>query len=306
MSFPAFILILASVLLHAGWHFISKSQRPAMAFFLLISFGGLMTALPFALASGVSLSGLPGRFWIWLAIGAVSGSICNIGLSFAYRLSEVSLAYPMARALPVLFTAGIMGLVGRFIGAGVTPLGWLGSTGMVVIFFGCLIMPQDRLDGIHPRKLLRDRAFPWILMAAIGTTGYTITDKFGVDLMIRYGGGRNTFLSTCAYAAIRESILFLFLLNNVNIFPHERMHLNRDMLKHWLGYVAGVMATSAYILVLLAMHFVTNVSYVQAFRQMSLPAGAFLGIIILKEKASVPKFVGLALIVAGLVATALC
>ena len=62
------------------------------------------------------------------------------------------------------------------------------------------------------------------------------------------------------------------------------------------------MATSAYVLVLLAMHFVTNVSYVQAFRQMSLPLGAFLGIVFLKEKTSGPKLVGLALIVGGLVA----
>ena len=64
------------------------------------------------------------------------------------------------------------------------------------------------------------------------------------------------------------------------------------------------MATSAYILVLLAMHFVTNVSYVQAFRQMSLPLGAFLGIAFLKEKATSPKLAGLTLIVGGLIAVA--
>ena len=223
MTLLAFVLILASVILHAGWHFISKSQNPVMAFFLLVSVGGFMTALPFALCSGVSLSGLPAEFWVFLVIGGISGSVCNIGLSFAYRLSDVSLAYPLARALPVLLTAGVTGVIGYFSGAGITPLGWIGTAGMIIIFIGCLMMPLDHFHGMHPRNYLRNKALPWILMAAAGTTGYTVMDKFGVDLMIRYGGPRNTFYGACAYAAVRECFLFAFLILNVNIFPHERV-----------------------------------------------------------------------------------
>ena len=223
MTFLAFVLILSSVILHAGWHFISKSQHPVMAFFLLVSFGGFMTALPFALCSGVSLAALPAVFWIFLVIGGISGAVCNIGLSFAYRLSNVSLAYPMARALPVLLTAGATGLIGQFTGAGITPLGWLGSVGMVVIFLGCVMMPLESFHGLHPRNYLRNKALPWILMAAAGTTGYTVMDKFGVDLMIRYGGAHNAFYGACAYAAVRECVLFAFLVASVNAIPHERV-----------------------------------------------------------------------------------
>ena len=50
---------------------------------------------------------------------------------------------------------------------------------------------------------------------------------------------------------------------------------------------------------MLAMLHVTNVSYLQAFRQMSLPVGFFAGLLILKEKGSAPKYIGMALIFAA-------
>ena len=54
-------------------------------------------------------------------------------------------------------------------------------------------------------------------------------------------------------------------------------------------------------LVLAAMTKVTQLSFLQAFRQMSLPIGLLLGIIILKEPAHRPKIAGITLIVTGLV-----
>ena len=61
------------------------------------------------------------------------------------------------------------------------------------------------------------------------------------------------------------------------------------------------MMTGAYGLVLLAMAFVTNVSYVSAFRQISLPIGVFLGMIVHHEPRYLPRLTGLAIILAGLV-----
>ena len=53
------------------------------------------------------------------------------------------------------------------------------------------------------------------------------------------------------------------------------------------------------------MGFVTNVSFVQAFRQLSLPLGVFAGIVFLKESPAKPKLLGVALIVLGLILTVL-
>jgi uncharacterized membrane protein len=48
---------------------------------------------------------------------------------------------------------------------------------------------------------------------------------------------------------------------------------------------------------------VENVSYLQAFRQLSLPLGVAMGIVFLHEKFTLPKVIGVLMIVAGLIMT---
>lgn len=144
MTLTAFLLILFSVLLHAGWHFISKSRKPAPAFFLVLSGAGMLLTLPFFLCSGVRLDALPLQFYLMVLGGGMSGMVCDLGLSMAYRRADVSLAYPLARALPVLLTAGVT----LALGLG-TPPGYVALGGMAVIFCGCLLMPLKRLNEMH-------------------------------------------------------------------------------------------------------------------------------------------------------------
>jgi len=59
------------------------------------------------------------------------------------------------------------------------------------------------------------------------------------------------------------------------------------------------------VLILLAMGLVSNVSYVQAFRQMSLPLGVLLGVLFLHERPGPPRLAGIALVVFGLLLAAL-
>jgi uncharacterized membrane protein len=79
----------------------------------------------------------------------------------------------------------------------------------------------------------------------------------------------------------------------------------RNIYKSWSPYVVGIFSASAYVLILLAMKYVTNVSYIQAFRQMSLPLGVVAGVFILKERCSIPKLIGLILVVGGLIMTSI-
>ena len=57
------------------------------------------------------------------------------------------------------------------------------------------------------------------------------------------------------------------------------------------------------MLVLLAMNYVSNVSYVQAFRQLGLVIGMLEGFFILKERCTLTRILGIVLIVSGLVMT---
>ena len=65
--------------------------------------------------------------------------------------------------------------------------------------------------------------------------------------------------------------------------------------------LAGIFASLSYVLVLIAMNYVTNVSFVQAFRQMGLVFAMLAGFFILKERCTLPKLIGCALIIAGLI-----
>ncbi|MBS1371764.1 MAG: hypothetical protein HPZ91_17605 [Lentisphaeria bacterium] len=64
-------------------------------------------------------------------------------------------------------------------------------------------------------------------------------------------------------------------------------------------------ASGCCILILLSMRFGTNVSCVQAFRQLSLPFGVLTGLLILKEPRYPVKLCGVVLVGVGLVIVSL-
>ena len=88
--------------------------------------------------------------------------------------------------------------------------------------------------------------------------------------------------------------------------PGQRRHFGEIWREcRWMPPIAGICGSFTYLLVLSAMIFVSNVSFVQVFRQFGLLIGMLAGIIILKEKGSLPKYVGTALIIIGLILSVL-
>ena len=69
--------------------------------------------------------------------------------------------------------------------------------------------------------------------------------------------------------------------------------------------LAGLAIQITYGIVLISMAFVNNVSYVVGFRQLSIPLGAALGILVLKEKLYPPKLAGVIVMFMGLILLAL-
>lgn len=298
MTPTAFLLILLSLLLHSLWHFLCKSSRKAsMTFFALFSTALLLTVFSIGVWSGV-LFQVPWRVFRYAMLGAAFGVAGEAGLILAYRTSDISLVYPMATALPVLLTL----LVTRLCGWG-EPLSAAATAGMVVIFCGCLAMS---LSGGEPRHSLRRKfatmrkGLLGILITAVSTTGYTVFDSFGVRNIMELGG--DPVLSAAAYSTCRESVAMvsLWLIVGVNCRRERGREELQTLRRSAAPYLAGVFAALSYLLVLVAMLHVTNVSFVQAFRQLSLPVSAALGFLILKEKPSTLRLGALALILAGL------
>ena len=64
--------------------------------------------------------------------------------------------------------------------------------------------------------------------------------------------------------------------------------------------ITGIGIYLTYGLVLASMNFVTNVSYVAAFRQLSIPLGAIFGMALLREPCYSTKMFGVTTIIIGL------
>ena len=305
MTLFAFNLIFLSILMHSLWHFLCKSSgKASIAFFALFSTSLFITIFPLAFSSGL-LGTVPFSIVKFAIIGGLSGVFCDIGLIMAYRNCDISLAYPMARALPVFFTM----LATSLFGWGKT-LTILAIIGMIVIFAGCLVMafsngPKDTAMKDKLKSL--KKGLIGILIAALGTTSYTIVDKFGVDAMVNFAPNTTKLQAAGTYSCIREffAMTTMWLLVLIRKAQGEEKGYLRDLMKHYHPYLAGFFAALAYVLILVAMNSVTNVSFVQAFRQLSLPFSAFLGFLILKEKITPIRWIALILIMLGLVLSVL-
>ena len=99
-------------------------------------------------------------------------------------------------------------------------------------------------------------------------------------------------------------VVFLLILTSISKTDRtEFFRLVREKKKETL--FCGSLCLLGYFLILCAMNFATNVSYINAFRQLSLPLGALIAIKTLSEKASRPKIIGLAVLTIALIVLAI-
>ena len=146
----------------------------------------------------------------------------------------------------------------------------------------------------------------FIIIVACGTTGYTIFDSQAQGVLRQIYTDAAKPLISLFYYSTRGICLTTPLLLASYLLRGEKSNLkNISAPKQWMAFAAGAFASLTYVTVLLAMNYVTNVSYVQVFRQLGLIFSLLGGIIILKERCSDPKITGTLLIIAELVITVL-
>jgi drug/metabolite transporter (DMT)-like permease len=177
---------------------------------------------------------------------------------------------------------------------------------MIVIFAGCVIMAfsNNVKDKTWREKLsFLKKGLPGIMIAAVGTTLYTIVDSYGVRGIMEFAPDQNKLLLAGTYSCIRESSVVVLMWGCVGLCSLRKKEPGAlsSLLRSYHSYLAGAMAALAYVLILLAMNYVTNVSFVQAFRQLSLPIGMLMGYFLLKEKVTLNRWIALILIMTGLI-----
>ena len=278
-------LVIASTFMHAGWNLLARYSGSEGAFYKRML--GIMLIVGFlpAVISEVVTGSITRLAWICVIGSATSAAFYLFGLARAFELSDFTIVYPVARALPVIIIAIIDVQRGRHL----SPLGWVG---ILLVVIGSVLIPQRRFGDFQLRNYL-NIAVLWMIVAALGTVGYSVLDKIAAEVV----------QSGPATAARYGYFYFAF-----SFFPY--MLLMRSVKgEHGTGNnhswgLAGIGAAlqfGAYWLILWAFQLSQVTSYIVAFRQFSIVIGAVLGFLIFKEQGVYVRITGAILITAGLI-----
>ena len=297
MTAVAILLVTISAFAHAFWNLLGKRQNPSTAFFFIASALAALCLSPLLFIYHDVFALIPARVWLWVGLTSLFEAIYYIGLAGAYRHGDLSVAYPIARALPVILVAILTAILSLG-----DPLSLLGVIGILLVAMGCLLLPLRDLRRIHIDQTL---LICCLLagLAAIGTTGYTLVDNQAlVDLRSAPGIGLSRIETAFVYLAISSIAITLATGIYILASEFERVELGKSwQTNKKMAFVTGLLIVGTYGLVLAAMEYAENVSYIAAFRQFSIPLGAILGLLVQREPAYPTKIASIGVIFVGLV-----
>ncbi len=291
----ALLLILCSAVIHGGWNYLGKKSRPSGPLFLAGNLVGSLCPLPVLLYHIPKIPVILAELWPLLLASGCATAFYYRSLAAAYNAGDLSLAYPLSRSSP-LFIVAFMLLLGRG-----SEISTACLVGIVLVVLGCVLLPMRNLTDLRGSHYLSP-VFLAALGAALATTGYSIADEQALRLL--GSGTLGTFsnleaslvysalwgISSCAW----QASTVLAQKPEWKTFLEIARHRRGTFIPLGLGINLG------YLLILAAMTYSRNVSYVVAFRQISIPLGALLGVLWLKEPLPFPKATGLIILLIGL------
>lgn len=290
----ALLLVLISAILHAGWNLLGKHAYPSTAFFLVANALGSLCLMPGLFLYGHVLPLFPKPVWLLVSLTGFFQAVYFWALAAAYRAGDMSIAYPLARSSPVIIVTIATVLLGRS-----DRLSAQSILGIFLVVGGSLILPMRRFNDFRLRNY-SNLSCLFALGAAFATTGYSLID----DAALRQAraavsiGATAVTLVYAFFEGFATSLWMALLL----FAEKDRPSLGRVIRQNpYQAALTGIGMYLTYTLVLLSMAFVSDISYVVAFRQLSIPVGVILGVAVLKEPSYLPKFAGVFIMFAGLV-----
>lgn len=294
MSPEALILVLISACLHAGWNLIGKQQSPSQAFFMISTLFGVLLFSPWLLLNPVALPAWNHPFWLWLVLSGFFQAIYLTGLARAYKSGDLSVSYPLARALPVVLVPLCYSFSeqGSQIDRGHFPA-------LILIVLGALMLPLNRLRDWHWRAYLQPSIL-FVLLAAVGTTGYSLVDAHGITIL-QQDAGMNPYQAGASYVLLQGVTCLMWLAPWAMFYQEERqLALRLIRAPKWMIW-AGLFIMLTYLMILASFAFVEEASFVVAFRQISIVLGVIASAILLKERMHVLRVLSVGLIFSGVV-----
>lgn len=274
MSFGVFAAVLAAALVHAGWNVLVKGAADKLAMTISVAMGAGLVAvmvLPFL--------PLPAReSWPCIGVSVLLQSIYYLLIARAYRIADMSLAYPLMRgAAPVvvaLFGAAIFNEIlvgGQWLAVGLI------SAGVVALALGAFRQQPLAVAGVIAA-----------LCNAMVIAVYTLVDARGV----RLSG------SPVAYA-LSLAVLTGLVTVGMALAGGARPRLSARTLS--LGLVGGSATTLSYGVALWAMTR-APVAPVAALRETSIVFALVLSKLAFGEDVGGRRFAAALLVMAGVAA----
>jgi drug/metabolite transporter (DMT)-like permease len=300
MSLTAIILLLVAAFSHAGWNLISKKQKPSGAFFMAGNGIISLCFIPAIIYFWDTIIQFPPSFWLLLLVTGLFNNLYYFSLAGAYRHGDLSMAYPIARSSPILVITFVTFILGQG-----HEIGKIAVAGIVMVVLGCFLLPLKSFHDFRPRNYL-NLCCLLAGLSAFGTAGYTLVDNQVLTILrSRPETPLSPFLAAFIYMLLMAVICTLCLGVGVLLVKKEREQFVQIMKYYKMNaFMMGFGLYFAYTLVMTAMAYVQNISYVSAFREVSILIGALMGITLLKEPVYKTKIIGVLTVFIGLVLVA--
>jgi uncharacterized membrane protein len=289
MTFFAILLVFISAILHASWNVYSKAYGNPLSFMFWALVWSAIVYIPLF---AVALIFAPFSPSVWL-LSIISGLLCSVyflALGFAYKDGLVSVAYPVARAFPIL----VVTWAGSFLGEHPSTQG---LAGIILVVAGCFFLPFRKFSlkggtGFW-RSYITKSAF-WALVAAVVTSLYSIVDKLAA-VRIHHGLASTSMLGQLNYVYVQN------LVSLIGVWVIVRFRkLPMDRIPRLHAIIFGIIFLVSYGLVMVALA-TDSVAYVVAFRQVSIVIATIASMIFTEKFFSWPRFVGALQITVGVV-----
>lgn len=257
----AIIAISLSVLMHVTWNILARQTNPKSNYLWWGVGGHLVFFGPWSIWRLIYDAHWNEILVMAILVGGIANAVYLVALKAAYRRAPVALVYPIARSSPLLIA--IWSVI--FFGETLSLFGWLG----IAISVTGLLWLGSTAHGGEPAK-----AIPWAVLAAVGTSIYSLTDKLAVVHLPTFGSQLG-LVSVC--------FMFGFIALTVGnmreckrIIPESRPRI--------IPLMIGVLFVGiAYALVIHAMLFMPA-AYVVTFTNAGLVLATLLSIFVFGEK----------------------
>ena len=282
MPILAIALLFLSASLHTLWNLLLKQSRNKFITSWWIVTIGAMMFMPWLFYTGLP----PREIWLFALVSAGLEATYMLTLSLAYKNSDFSLVYPMARG-----TAPAFLLLWSLLFLHEKLTGW-GLVGLILIISGLILTSTSSL--IQNRKNIPNiKGIAAALMTAFLISVYTFVDGIAVKRTpaLPYG------LLMFALIPIWSTPIVVGKYGWSQVIGEWKLQPGRFLITGFLGVLAYLIELHAYSF--------APISYSGAIREVSVVLGALAGWFFLKEKLGSVRLIGAFIIFSGILTIAL-